>query len=403
MVETTMSDAVLARLEALTARLEAVETLEVRIAGLEAENARLTASLSPPTATLSPLAPATTSRRGMLRRVLGASAAAALLLVARESATAEAAARATILGAPPAAWGLAAVDGGGEPGTFLGNLGVRTFGVIGVWEGTSITPPANAGVLGQGGRRVGVIGSSDDSVGVQGISTNNAGVYGQGPYGVFATGTGQAAIYGANNAGFGAWGNSAFNIGVYGSSTTNVGVRAESTQYWALHAKSPNYAGVFEGNVYVTGQMIALGGVFGASGVSARAAGDGTLAEDVGEATLVNGKATVALDKAFSDEVDGRQYQVFVTPHDVSGRPLAVVARRRDGFDVQELAGGGATTNGARPSGGTFSYRVVARRPAPTGTRAAPLAPPDFTTVKPAPEPPKAPEPSGASDERRPR
>jgi len=38
------------------------------------------------------------------------------------------------------------------------------------------------------------------------------------------------------------------------------------------------------------------------------------------------------------------------------------------------------------------------------GPRQAPLAPPDLTTIKPAPplpEPPKAPEPSGASDERR--
>ena len=73
MRETTTSDAVLARLEALTARLD---EQAAEITQLKAENARLTAVLAAPTVAVAPPAPATTSRRGMLRRVVGASAAA---------------------------------------------------------------------------------------------------------------------------------------------------------------------------------------------------------------------------------------------------------------------------------------------------------------------------------------
>ena len=52
---------------------------------------------------------------------------------------------------------------------------------------------------------------------------------------------------------------------------------------------------------------------------------------------------------------------------------------------------------------GRFDYRVVAKMAGVHNPSQAPLAPPDLTTIKPAPplpEPPKLPEP-GASDERR--
>jgi len=257
-------------------------------------------------------------------------------------------------------------------------------------------------VTGLANSGVGVYGQSVGSVGMQGVSAQNAGVYGVGPIGLFASGTGVAGVFGGSTGnGFGFWGNSVTSAGIYGTSTTGPGVRAESTNSFGLHAKSPTWAGVFEGNVFVTGRVVALGGVGASATATTR-----TLAEDVGEATLTNGKATVALDPSFTDEIKGGRYQVFVTPHDPSGRGLAVVTRRRDGFDVQELAGRAtdAGTTSGRGSNAGFSYRVVAKLTGPAGPRQAPLAPPDLTTIKPAPplpEPPKAPEPSGAPEERR--
>ena len=63
MMQTTTSDAVLARLEALTTRLD---RLEAENAALGAENARMVAAPAMP-AVATPPVPATTSRRGMLR------------------------------------------------------------------------------------------------------------------------------------------------------------------------------------------------------------------------------------------------------------------------------------------------------------------------------------------------
>jgi len=96
MSETTTSDAVLARLEALEAPTAEIAELRAEIAALKGENARLTAALDTPAAVPAP-APTTTSRRGMLRRVLGASAAAALLLVAKEARPAAASYRGTFI------------------------------------------------------------------------------------------------------------------------------------------------------------------------------------------------------------------------------------------------------------------------------------------------------------------
>jgi len=413
MIETTTSDAVLTRqMQAQAERLGRLDALEAKVADLEAENARLTATLATPAATVPQPVPVKTGRRRMLRRVLGASAAAALLLVAKEATTAEAAARGTIIAmsASTVNYGILATTDVGDPAVTFGNViaAGSVHGVIGATANPDINPPSGSGVLGQGAGNYGVIGlsltgrgvygESRDTAGVQGVSTNNAGVFAQGPIGLFATGTGVAGVFGGSNGnGFGFWGNSATSAGVYGTSTNGPGVRAESTNSFGLHAKSPTWAGVFEGNVFVTGRVVALGGVGASATATSR-----MLAEDVGEATLVNGKATVTLAQDFADEIKGGQYQVFVTPHDASGRGLAVVARRRDGFDVQELAGGTTETGDApgRGSNAGFSYRVVAKL---AGPRQAPLAPPDLTTIKPAPplpEPPKAPEPGPSPDRR---
>ena len=271
-------------------------------------------------------------------------------------------------------------------GGLYGLLGLSfgTYGVKGVSASDGPDLGTVAGVWGTSSGGIGILGTSTSTVGVQGTSINNAGVYGVGPIGVYATGTGVAGVFGGSTGnGFGFWGNSVTSAGIYGTSTSGPGVRAESTNQYGLYAKGPTWAGVFEGHVFVTGTIVAQGGVFGASGTtSARAA-----VEDFGDGTLVNGRATVALDRAFVDAAQTDRYHVVVTPHDASVRGLAVVARRRDSFDVQELAGGPAEgpatpRRGAMPPSATAWWPEVPvelarprrphrRRTAPTSSRSA--------------------------------
>jgi len=281
-----------------------------------------------------------------------------------------------------------------------GVLGVRSSagaaGVQGINDaGPGVFGRSNTaiGVRAESTHATGVSGTSTNSIGVHGRSTNNAGVFAEGPIGVFATGTGVAGIFGGSSGnGFGFWGNSVASAGVYGTSTSGPGMRAESTNQWGLHAKSPTWAGVFEGNVFVTGRVIAQGGVGASATATTRA-----LAEDVGEATLTNGKATVALAEDFATAANG-DYRVFLTElADLGG--LFVGRKGPKEFEVRSRGGAGQAAQDGR-----FDYRVVAKTSGPAGPRQAPLAPPDLTTVKPTPklpEPPKAPEPSGTSDERR--
>jgi hypothetical protein len=86
MIETTTSDSALARLEAEIAGLKSTTT------DLEAKNARLTAALATPAAAMLPPGTGTTSRRGMLRQMVAASAAATMLAVSKDAVPAEAAA-----------------------------------------------------------------------------------------------------------------------------------------------------------------------------------------------------------------------------------------------------------------------------------------------------------------------
>ena len=288
----------------------------------------------------------------------------------------------------------------GVLGTTDGGVGVQGFAMAG---GIGVRGSANAGggpdfngngtgVAGRSGSGTGVRGESTSSIGVHGKSTNNAGVFAQGPIGLYAAGTGVAGVFGGSSGGFGFWGNSATSAGIYGTSTSGPGVRAESTNSFGLHAKGPTYAGVFEGNVFVTGRVIAQGGV-GASATATTTTR--ALAEDVGEATLANGKATVTLGQDFTDAVNG-DYRVFLTElADLGGLYVARKGPRE--FEVRSRGTGQVVASGR------FDYRVVAKTAGANTPRQAPLAPPDLTTIKPAPplpEPPKASE-AGASDGRR--
>src|SRR6476620_80348 len=75
--------------------------------------------------------------------------------------------------------------------------------------------------------------------------------------------------------------------------------------------------------------------------------------EDFGRGRLINGKTYVRLDPHFAAVVETDDYHVFLTPHGAEGNALAVTDHRKQGFTVQERNNG--------TSGGTFSYRVVAR------------------------------------------
>jgi hypothetical protein len=213
------------------------------------------------------------------------------------------------------------------------------------------------------GNAVGVQGESDDSVGVFGKADNGVGVLGR---------SNSVAVFGDGSDG---------RIGVQGMSGAQYGVLGQ------VSTKAPNddmigvfgvagfdekfsptigSAGVFAGRVYVS-LGLTVGGDFVVEGLKGAAARhtDGTRRllyctespesqfDDFGEASLVNGKADVRLDRDFAGVADTRHYHVFLTPYGDS-RGLYVAARRRNGFQVREQGKGRSRV--------TFSYRVVAKR-----------------------------------------
>jgi hypothetical protein len=96
--------------------------------------------------------------------------------------------------------------------------------------------------------------------------------------------------------------------------------------------------------------------------------------EDFGEGQLVNGRASIALERFFRETVDTSSvhYHVFVTPHTSAVEALAVTVRAPDHFEVE--------ANGKGVVEGTFSYRVVAKRKGFVNDRLAAALPPTNTT-----------------------
>jgi hypothetical protein len=83
--------------------------------------------------------------------------------------------------------------------------------------------------------------------------------------------------------------------------------------------------------------------------------------EDFGEGQLIDGSATVRIDRAFANAIDQtKDYLVFITPYGDS-KGLYVATRSPAGFLVRE-SGGGHSTLG-------FGYRIVAKPYGSTDTR----------------------------------
>ncbi|MGI8690438.1 MAG: hypothetical protein ACR2M3_17805 [Thermomicrobiales bacterium] len=214
-------------------------------------------------------------------------------------------------------------------------------------------------------------------VGVLGTSSNGSGVYGSssasvGAYGVSASGYGVLGIVanGAAGQGVGAITYNSNSIALSGS----VGPGVPGA-----------YAGYFNGQVTINGDFAVTGSK---SALVPHPDGSHRLLycvespeawfEDFGSGTLASGKADIALDADFAALVDTKDYHVFLTQHEAEGAGLAVTRRDAAGFTVMERNKGAG--------GGTFSYRVVARRKGTAGVRLAKATLPE---LHPAPAPVK--------------
>ena len=164
-------------------------------------------------------------------------------------------------------------SGYGALGTSSTGTGVYGSGVYGLYgSGSSYGVYATSPVYGVWGNSsngsYGVYGTSTylgvygnaGTYGVYGYSNNSGyGVYGASSYlGVYRNGD-SYGVYGFSSGGTGTFGNSSTGIGVYGSSSSNYGGYFHSTSSYGLRAatgnSSGNWAGVFDGNVYVFGSV----------------------------------------------------------------------------------------------------------------------------------------------------
>jgi hypothetical protein len=151
--------------------------------------------------------------------------------------------------------------------------------------------------------------------------------------GVFGTSDTQAGVIGASNRTAGVLGFSN-NVGIYGVGT--------------------NYAGVFRGNIVVTGtKSAAVPFPDGSQRVLYCMESPELWFEDFGTARLKRGRAVVNLDANFGKVIKRGDYRVFPVPE---GDCRGLYVRRKSGasFEVRELAGGTSSV--------AFSYRIVGRR-----------------------------------------
>jgi hypothetical protein len=240
-----------------------------------------------------------------------------------------------------------------------------------------------------------------NTVAVQGIN-QSTGAGGIGVQGQTNIGTGVVGLHNATSgAGQGMYGQSSSpgGFGVIGVNTAAGGTALQgyisgpgtSAIAFSGTASPGNYAAYFTGSVYVNGPLTVTG-----TKSAAVPHPDGSLRlvyceeapeswfADYGTGQLVNGKATVALDKDFAAVVDTSSYHVFLAPQGES-KGLYTINHTPTGFVVQEQGGGTSSL--------AFSYRVVAKRKDIKAGRLAKAEVPTAPKIDPASFPKAAPTP----------
>lgn len=139
-------------------------------------------------------------------------------------------------------------DGRGVEGR--SGKGVGVVGISADYRGVEGRSTNEHGIFGQSTKGAGVAGVSENYRGVVGRSTNEHGVFGESVKGAGVVGvsSGYRGVSGRSDSGQGVWGTSETSAGVLGTSTTGVGVLG----------KGP-VAGLFEGDVVVTGDLSSRG------------------------------------------------------------------------------------------------------------------------------------------------
>ena len=263
-----------------------------------------------------------------------------------------------------------------------------------IGSNTALDVPMGSGVLGvrSGASFAGVLGVNNTGTGVLGVSDSGIAVRGEIPS---TSNDNTIAIYGLNNStygnsgagGFGVYGLSARGHGLVGATAAAGGAAVVG----ATNGVAGAYAAAFYGPVVVSGDFIVLGAKSAA--VSDR---DGTLRrlycvespeswfEDFGRGELVEGRAEVTIEPGFASVAAMDDYHVFLTGYD-NDNVLHVTGRTARGFTVEANAALAALQGRDRCDlGGTFSWRVVARRKDIAGERLARVTVPHEPALPPS-------------------
>lgn len=322
-------------------------------------------------------------------------------------------------------FGFSQDNTGSGMGVYASSASPNGVGARGVWSTTSSIGygSAFAGVWGDSSSGYGVIGTSDDAAAVLAMSDFNVGVWGQGlnDIGVYGTGAlgvtgysgtyagvsgefGSASSSGTGFASAGTWGDSGCSscFGVLGTTDDGnslFGVN-NTVNHETLYVENDSgfnggtplaarFAGPGSstycyfprdsadngsGDIVCTGTKSAAVPVEGNRMVRLYAveAADNWF-EDAGSGQLSNGSVAVALDRVFSETVNGNlDYHVFLTPNgDCEG--LYVTNKTSHGFEVHELHGGHSNV--------AFDYRIMVRRKGFENVRMQDVTA-DFTQMK---------------------
>jgi hypothetical protein len=230
----------------------------------------------------------------------------------------------------------AGVEGGSVDFTGTAGVSLNHVGVYGQVEDSPPVPAGfRAGVLGAASTQPGIIGFSRDGDGIQGASFTSTAVravsfFGPGVQSISGARNGVTGISGTQGptpvgnlpTTAGVFGSSDTQAGVIGTSRTTAGVLGFSNNVGVLGSSnnigvfgvSTNLAGVFQGNLLVTGtKSAAVPFPDGSRRALYCMESPDLWFEDFGTAKLKRGRAVVRLDADFA-KVIKRGYHVFLTP-----------------------------------------------------------------------------------------